>query len=722
MTQPSQNAAGTLKNSNSTGTGHLLAQNSAQNSWVSRFTNSPDLIMAFGLVAILAIMIVELPPFLMDLLISLGIAVSVIMMVTSVYVKRALDFSSFPTLLLIVTLFRLSMNVATTRIILLRGAERGSQAAGEVIHSFGEFVVGGNYAVGIVVFAILVVINFVVITKGAGRVAEVSARFTLDALPGKQMSIDADLNAGVINEEQARTRRSEIAREAEFYGAMDGASKFVRGDAVAGILIVFINILGGIVIGTLQQGMDIATAAQTFTLLTIGDGLVTQIPALIVSTAAGIIVTRTGGGSDLGQELGQQVFAQPKALYAGSAVMGILALMPHLPFVPFMILSAGLGFLGNRFSKREVQKVIAAQKIAEEGPQKKEPEKIENLLGVDALELEVGYGLVNLVDGAQNGDLLERITGIRKQFALEMGLIVPPLRIRDNLELKPGDYQVLLKGVAVANGSLMVGHYMAMDPGNVTQKIKGIPTKEPAFGLDAMWISTADKDDANYAGYTVVDLSTVIATHLTEVIRQNCAELLGRQELQTLLDGLKQTAPKVVEDLIPGQLSLGTVLKVLKNLLKEGVSIRDLRSILEGMAEMAPHQKDPNLLTEHVRSVLARTITKKLVGFDGSLTLVTLDKNVEEQIASGIIQTDQGAQLSLDPEFVRQFVSELNEQASRLMQESHSAVVLCSPLIRAHVKQLIDRFIPNITVISHNELTQNVNIRSFGTVRLAYAS
>jgi len=699
-----------------------MNQAAPKNSFINRLTQSPDLLMAAGLIGILAIMIIPVRPFFMDLLISLSIAVSVIMLVTSVYIKRALEFSSFPTMLLVFTLYRLSLNVATTRIILLRGADAGTAAAGEVIHSFGEFVVGGNYAVGIVVFAILVVINFVVITKGAGRVAEVAARFTLDALPGKQMSIDADLNAGAINEETARQRRSEVAREADFYGAMDGASKFVRGEAIAGILIVFINIIGGIIIGAVQRGMSIGDAAQTFTLLTIGDGLVTQIPALIVSVAAGIIVTRSGGQNDLGTDLGKQVFSQPKALYAGAGVMGTLAIVPGLPFLPFAILGGGFAFLGNRMKVKEVARVAEETKLKDKEKDKKEPEKIESLLGVDTLELEVGYGLVSLVDSEKNGDLLERITGIRKQFALEMGLVVPPLRIRDNLELKPGDYQVLLKGVSIATGSLMVGHMMAMDPGNVTEKVKGIPTKEPAFGLDALWISASEKDQASYAGYTVVDLSTVIATHLTEVIRQNLAELLGRQELQTLLDGVKQNAPKVVEDLIPNVVSVGVVLKVLKNLLREGVSIRDLKSILEAVAEMAPHQKDPSLLTEHVRSSLARTITKKLVGFDGQLTLLTLDKNVEEQIASGIIQTDQGAQLSLDPEFVRQFVSELNEQAAQLLQESNQAVVLCSPLIRLHVKQLIDRFIPNITVLSHNELTPSVNIRSFGTVRLAYAS
>ncbi len=687
----------------------------------SRLFGSPDVLMAVGIIGILAIMIVPLPAFLIDIFISLGIIISIIMLATSINVRRALEFSSFPTVLLLVTLFRLSLNVATTRVILLRGADAGTSAAGSVIHSFGEFVIGGNYAVGLVVFAILVVINFVVITKGAGRVAEVSARFTLDALPGKQMSIDADLNSGGINEEEARRRRADIAREAEFYGAMDGASKFVRGDAIAGILIVFINILGGIIIGTLQRGMSIADAAQVFTLLTIGDGLVTQIPALIVSTAAGIIVTRSGGQNDLGTDLGNQVFSQPKALYAGAGVMGVLAVIPGLPFLPFAILGGAFGLIANLQGKKAQARVNEETKKKEVEKLKKEPEKIENLLGIDPLELEVGYGLVSLVDGEKNGDLLERITGIRKQFAMEMGIIVPPLRIRDNLELKPGDYQVLLKGVPIAQGSLMVGHLLAMDPGNVSERVRGIPTKEPAFGLDALWISANDKDQASYAGYTVVDLSTVIATHLTEVVRAHIADLLGRQELQTLLDGVKQNAPKVVEDLIPSVLSVSVLLKVLKNLLREGVSIRDLKTILEALAEMAPYQKDPNLLTEHVRTALSRNITKKLVGFDGNLTLLTLDKNVEETIAAGVIQTDQGPQLSLDPEFVRQFISRLNEEVAGLLQETNQPVVLCSPLIRHHVKQLVDRFIPNVTVLSHNELSPQVNIRSFGTVRLAYA-
>jgi flagellar biosynthesis protein FlhA len=689
--------------------------------WLNKLAKNSDLALAVGLVAILGVMVIPMPRFFIDLMLSIAIAFSIVLLLTSVYATRALDFSVFPSLLLVTTLFRLSLNVATTRVILLRGAELGTGAAGDVIKSFGEFVVGGNYAVGIVVFIILVIINFIVITKGAGRVAEVAARFTLDAMPGKQMAIDADLNAGLINEEEARRRRSEIAKEADFYGAMDGASKFVRGDAIAGIMIVFVNVIGGIVIGTLQKGMDIADAAQTFTLLTIGDGLVTQIPALIVSTAAGIIVTRTATSTNFSQEFSKQLLMKPKALGAAAGIMGFMALIPGLPFIPFMILALALGFTAYRLNKKEDDAVADKAKKAEAEKLKPVAEKLESLLPVDLLELEVGYGLINIVDADQNGDLLERITNIRKQFALDLGIIIPPLRIRDNLELKPGDYQILLKGVQVGAGSLMVGHMLAMDPGNVVEPMAGIPTREPAFGLDAIWITPRQKDQATYAGYTVVDLSTVIATHLTETIRANASELLGRQELQALLDSFKANSPKVVEDLIPNLLPVGTVLKVMKNLLKESVSVRDLRTILEALADAAPLQKDPTLLTEQVRTQLGRTITKKLVGADGQLLLLTLDRSIEETLASGIIQTDQGQQLSVDPEFVRAFIAQLNNQAMELAGQSSQAVVLCSPLIRSHLKSLVDRFLPNIVVLSHNEITPNVNVKSFGTVRLSYA-
>ncbi|MGK5089271.1 flagellar biosynthesis protein FlhA [Bdellovibrionota bacterium FG-2] len=692
------------------------------NQLFGRLGKNSDLLMAVGIVAILGVMVIPMPRFMLDILLSFAIAGSILLLLTAVYAQRALDFSIFPSVLLISTLFRLSLNVATTRVILLHGAEQGIAAAGDVIQSFGQFVVGGNYAVGIVVFIILVIINFIVITKGAGRVAEVAARFTLDAMPGKQMSIDADLNAGTINEEEARRRRADISREADFYGAMDGASKFVRGDAIAGIMIVLVNIIGGIIIGTLQKGMEIGQAAEVFTLLTIGDGLVTQIPALIISTAAGMIVTRTATSSNFSDEVSKQLIMKPKAMGVAAGIMGFLALIPGLPKIPFLLLALGFGSISYKLIAKEKQVEDDERVKHEKEKLRPTQEKLENLLSVDLLELEVGYGLISIVDADQNGDLLERISNIRKQFALDLGIIVPPLRIRDNLELKPGDYQVLLKGVQIGSGALMVGHMLAMDPGNVSDPVSGVSTKEPAFGLDALWISPRQKDDATFAGYTVVDLSTVIATHLTELIRQHACELLGRQELQLLLDSFKATSPKVIEDLIPNLLTTGSVLKVCRNLLKEGVSIRDMRTILEGLADMAPYQKDPALLTEHVRQSLGRTITKKLVGGDGQINLLTLDKNIEETIAAGLIQTDQGQQLSLDPEFVRGFIQQLNAQALELASQSNQAIILCSPLIRSHLKNLIDKFIPNVVVLSHNEITSNVNVKAVGTVRLAYAS
>lgn len=689
--------------------------------WRKLFQNS-DFVLAIGIVAILGVMIVPLPPIIIDVLLVFSIALSVVLLLTGVYVSRALDFSIFPSILLIATLFRLALNVATTRVILLHGGD-GAASAGNVIKSFGEFVVGGNYAVGMVVFTILVIINFIVITKGAGRVAEVSARFTLDAMPGKQMAIDADLNAGIINEEEARRRRSEISREADFYGAMDGASKFVRGDAIAGILIVVVNMIGGILIGVLQKDMAVGDAMQVFALLTIGDGLVTQVPALLISTAAGIIVTRTASaGKGLGDEFSKQLLMQPKAIAAASGIMGVMGLVPGLPTFPFLLMAGGLGLIyRNQIQKQKNEEDDKLKKENEE-KLKPKPPKLENLLPVDLLELEVGYGLISIVDAEQNGDLLERISNIRKQFALDLGVIIPALRIRDNLELKPGDYQVLMKGIPAANGNLMVGHLLAMDPGGVSDSISGIPTKEPAFGLDALWITPQQKEEATLNGYTVVDLSTVIATHLTEVIRQNAHELLGRQELQILLDSFKETHPKVLEDLIPNVVTVTTLLKILKNLLKEGVPVRDFRTILEAVAEQAPINKDPAILTEHVRTALARVITKKLASTENELTLLTLDRKIEETIASGIIQTDQGAQLSVDPEFVRTFISELNDKAVEMAREANQTVVLCSPLIRSHLKGLVDRFIPNVTVLSHNEITPNVRVKSYGTVRLAYAN
>ncbi len=689
---------------------------------LSKLSVGSDLALAVGVVLMLVVMILPLPAFILDILLSLSIASSIMLLLLAIYTKRTLDLNIFPSLLLLTTLFRLSLAVASTRLVLLHGGDQGVAAAGEVIRSFGAFVVGGNYAVGTVLFVILVIINFVVITKGAGRVAEVSARFTLDAMPGKQMAIDADLNAGTINEEQARKRRADIAQEADFYGSMDGASKFVRGDAIASILIVIVNIVGGLLIGTLQQGKPLEEALQIYTLLTIGDGLVTQIPALIISTAAGILVTRGASGDNLGTEFATQLTRHPKSIAIASGMMFAMALVPGLPTVPFLILSVASGYLAFTQFRREATEEQAQLMKVKDNTNKPPSDRIETLLSMDVLELEVGYGLISMVDSDQNGELLERITQIRKQFALDMGVIIPPLRIRDNLQLKPGEYVLYLKGVSVGQGELMVDHYLAMDPGTAGERITGIPTLEPAFGLSALWITAKQKERAQYLGYTVVDLSTVIATHLTELIRKHCFELVGRQELQSLLDIVKQSNPKIVEEVVDKALvPVQTVLRVLQNLLRESVSIRDLKTILETLAENAAKTKDPAVLTEHVRAALGRSITKRLLNPKGELPLITLDRTIEESIAQGIIQTDQGPQLSLDPGLIQPLIRELNAQAERMVMDSNQAVLLVSPVIRSQLKQLLDKFVPHLVVLSHNEISSQIPVKSYATVRLSHA-
>jgi flagellar biosynthesis protein FlhA len=680
-------------------------------------TSNSDLVVAVGLLLILSVMIIPVPPLILDLLFALTLSASVIILLVSVYSKRPLDFSTFPSVLLVSTLFRLSLNVASTKNILIRGGSDGTSAAGEIIRSFGEFVVGGNYVVGIIIFIILVIINFMVITKGAGRVAEVAARFTLDAMPGKQMAIDADLNAGLIDEGTAKVRRSEVAQEADFYGSMDGASKFVRGDAIAGILITFINVIAGIIIGVAQNGMSAAQAAEIFTLLTVGDGLISQIPALIISTAAGVIATRNTSEESLGAQIGDQFKVHPKAMYIASGVLFVFAIIPGLPKFPFMVIGSLLAFTGWKIEKGAAQEKIDAElEVTDEN--KTTPDNLEDLLTLELVELEVGYGLVNLVDSEQNGDLLERITHIRKQFALDWGVIIPSVRIKDNLELKPGGYSIKVKGIEVASGDLMSDHFMAMDPGSVIEKIDGVETVEPVFGLPAVWISEDQKDDAQYNGYTVVDLSTVVATHITEVLKTNLHELFGRQELVRVMENFKEQYPKIVSDLIPDILPLGIVLKVMQNLLREGVSVRDLRTILETLAEFGTTVKDADALTEFVRQSLYRTITEAIRGDQGDIPLFTLDRNIEENIANNIIQTEQGHQLSLDPKITQHILASLNEKIEEATSMGEKMVILCSPVIRNHFKRLTEKFIPNLVVVSHNELSSEANIRSLGTVRL----
>jgi flagellar biosynthesis protein FlhA len=685
---------------------------------VPEFTKYSDAAIAAAVVGILIIMIIPLPTVMLDILISVSITIAIIILLVAMYILQPLEFSVFPSLLLIVTLYRLSLNVASTRIILLHGNE-GPAAAGQVIKSFGQFVVGGNYVVGAVVFLILMVINFVVITKGTVRTSEVAARFTLDAIPGKQMSIDADLNAGIIDEKGARERRKKLEQEADFYGAMDGAIRFVRGDAIAGIIIVVINILGGFFIGVFQQGMEITQAAMVYSLLTIGDGLVAQIPALIISTAAGIVVTRAAAEENLGREISEQLLFHPRAFVIASAVLLFFALIPGLPHLAFIILGIIAGGIAYVTLQTQREAVKEEKKKEEEARTKAPlPEKVESLLPLDPLELEVGYELIPLVDAEQDGELLDRIKSLRRQFALEMGIIVPPLHIRDNLQLKPDEYSVLIKGVEVARGGLMMGYYLAMNPGTGVKEIKGIPTKEPTFGLPALWVAEIDKEMAKAAGYTVVDVTTVITTHLKEIIKTRAHELLGRQEVQSLIDNLKESHPKVIEELIPNLLALGGVQKVLQNLLKERISIRDLLTILETLADYASLTKDTDILTEYVRQALARPITRQYLSPDGSIPVLTVDREIEDIIASSIQQTSHGSYLSLEPGIAQKILNRIKQGIERFSVISTQPIILSSPKIRVHLKRLTERFIPNLVILSHNEISQEAQIQALGMVSL----
>ena len=673
-----------------------------------------DIMAAVGLVSILLIMIIPIPAVLLDLFLAANITIGLLILIISLYIVKAVEFSIFPSLLLTTTLFRLSLNVASTRLILLHGDE-GPAAAGAVIQSFGQFVVGGNYVIGVVIFIILVIINFMVITKGAGRVAEVAARFTLDAMPGKQMAIDADLNAGLINEDQARRRREEISAEANFHGAMDGASKFVKGDAIAGIIITLINIGAGFVIGVLQKGMPMAEAARNYTILTVGDGLVAQIPALIISTAAGLLVTRSSGNLDFGSDMKAQFSRNSVALWVVAAMVMIFALIPGLPFFPFLILAISLALMAWQMDKNKRAEAEKVVELPKEAPLKRE-ENYEEMLNVDLLQLEVGYGLIPFVDSAQDGELLTRIQSIRKQFAINNGFIVPPVHIRDNLQLSPNQYTFSLKGVKVAEAEMLPGHYMAMDPGMVTEKIRGIATKEPAFGLPALWITEDKKERAQIAGYTVVDCTTVMATHISEVIKQYAHELIGRQEVQGLLDNLAKSYPKLVEELVPTVLSLGTIMRVLQNLLKESVSIRDLRTILETMADWAPVTRDTDILTEYVRHALARTISSNLA-INGVIPIITLSKQVEDIIVNSVQHKETGSYLSIDPTIAQQILDSIGKVIT-LFEGGSRPTLLSAPQIRPHVRSLTERYFPSLMVISHNEVIPSLKVRSLGTVAL----
>jgi flagellar biosynthesis protein FlhA len=684
------------------------------------FVKNTDVMMGIAAMCILMVMIIPLPPVLLDLLLSFNITFAVVILLVGMYVLRPLEFSAFPSILLLSTLFRLSLNVASTRLILLHGNE-GVQAAGNVIKAFGSFVVGGNYVVGLIVFIILVVVNFVVITKGAGRIAEVAARFTLDAMPGKQMSIDADLNAGLIDEEEARQRRKEISREAEYYGAMDGANKFVRGDAIAGIIITLINIIAGFAIGVFQNGLSFSEAAQNYTLLTVGDGLVSQVPALIISTAAGIVVSRAGSESNLGLEIGAQLLTRPRALAVAAAILFSFALIPGLPTLPFMVLAllaGGVAYLVFQSGRPEVEDLDQAEGETVTEEASGEQDSFKPLPPLDILGLEIGYTLIPLVDVQQDGELLSRIKSIRRQIAQEIGIVVPSIHIQDNMQLKPGEYRILLKGNEVGSGQLMTNHYLAMNPGLADETVQGIPTTEPTYGIEALWIKERVREEAIAKGFTVVDLATVMTTHISDIIRRHAYELIGRQEVQNLLDALKESHPKAVDELVPNLMSLGGVVKVLQNLLMEQVSIRDLLTVIEAMADWAPSIKQLDLLTEYVRQALSRTITRQYLAPEGELMVVNLSHPLERKISEAIKRSDQGEYLAIDPHLAQGVMQRLAARLERFGELNFQPIVLCSAHLRMHVKKLVDRFIPNLTVLSYDEIMPGVKIQSIGVVEL----
>jgi flagellar biosynthesis protein FlhA len=682
-----------------------------------RVMGNADVMMGIGVIGLVLLIIVPMSATFLDFFLVSSIATAIGILLLAVYTKRPLDFSVFPSLLLMVTLFRLALNVASTRLILSDG-HTGTAAAGKIISSIGNFLVGGNYVVGFIVFVILVIINFVVITKGSGRVSEVAARFTLDALPGKQMAIDADLNAGIINEKEAQTRRKTIEAEADFYGAMDGASKFVRGDAIAGILVTLVNIIGGLIIGMAQKGLSAGVAASNYTLLTVGDGLVSQIPALIISTAAGLVVTRAAtSGESLGDEFSKQLFLNERVLYILSGALFVMGVMLQGAFFPFFVLAvttAGIGYLIKKWKTEDLQKEQMAANRALESDEK----QVEPVSVVETLQLEVGYGLISIVEGSSKGDLLDRIQSIRKQFAQDMGVVVPPMSIRDNLQLKPGEYVLKLKGIAIARGDLMLDHFLAMDPGGVVEPVEGIPTREPVFLLDALWIHENSRELAQIAGYTVVDLPTVIATHITEMIKTHSHELVGRQEVQALVEFVQRTHPKVVEELIPKEISLGVLVRVLQNLVKEQVPIRDLITIMESLADACLVSKEIDSLTEAVRASLGRSITARLLDENEELPLITFAREVEEKMIHAVQpgERGQGTQFLVEPALVKKLVPSANRIVEKLTEEGITPVLLVTPMIRQHVKRLLDRFLPQLVVLSHNEIQPTLRVRSVGTI------
>jgi flagellar biosynthesis protein FlhA len=681
------------------------------NPTIKRLLGHSDLLAAVAVVCVVTMLVVPLPPALLDLLITLNISAALTIVVATMYLGKALDFASFPSLLLLTTMFRLAINVSVTRLILTTGD------AGSVVKAFGSFVVGGNVVVGLVIFLILVVIQFVVVTNGAGRVAEVGARFTLDAMPGKQMAIDADLNAGLISDDQARQRRSEIGREADFYGAMDGASKFVKGDAMAALIITAINLVGGIVVGMLQMNLGFAEATQKYSLLTVGDGLAAQIPALLISVAAGIIVTRAASDRDLGSDIAGQILSQRRAPMVAAGAIGLFALIPGLPKLPFLFIAAIFGAIGwaVRNGMPEAQEAAAAQakaKAAELAAPAVTPEPLSEV-GVDALELAIGFGLVPLVNG---GALLRRVSMIRRQIAGDLGLVIPPVRIHDELGMESHEYVLKVRGSEVTRGRIMPGHLLAMDPGDASASLQGIPTREPAFGLDAMWVHDSGRAEAEALGYTVVDAESVIVTHLTETIRSHAAELLTRQDVRALLDKLKESNAAVVEEVVPDTLSLGEIQRVLQLLLSEGVPIRDLGTIVEAIGDKARITRDTNLLSEYARQALGRAITAPHLDEELRLRAITLDPAIEQEVATSITQTADGEYLAMDPPRAQAIVSALRAQVEHASGRGVRPVLLCSARVRRHLRRLIAQAQPHLPVCSYNEIAPGINVETIGII------
>jgi flagellar biosynthesis protein FlhA len=670
--------------------------------------NARSMAAPIFIILILAMLVLPLPPFALDMLFTFNIAMSIMVLLVGLSTKKALDFAAFPTVLLLSTLLRLSLNVASTRVVLLQG-HTGPDAAGKVIEAFGHFLVGGNYAVGIIVFVILVVINFIVITKGAGRIAEVSARFTLDAMPGKQMAIDADLNAGLINEDEARSRRAEISQEADFYGSMDGASKFVRGDAVAGILILLINIIGGLVVGVMQHDLPLADAAHVYTLLAIGDGLVAQIPALVISIAAGIIVSRVSTDEDIAGQMLSNIFNKTQALYITAAILGMMGMIPGMPNFAFLVLAGGMAWLAYRNTKRQKEPPAdepAAMPVAAVEAQEA---SWEDVAPIDTLGLEVGYRLIPLVDSAADGELVRRIKGIRKKFAREIGFLPPAVHIRDNLEINPNSYRITLKGVEIGSGEVRTGMFLAIDPGNITASLPGVATRDPAFGLPAVWVESDMREQAQAMGYTVVDPGTVVATHLNHLVTQHAAELLGRQEVQALLDHLGKSAPKLVEELVPKLLSLSTVQKVLQTLLIEGVAIRDMRTIIDSLLEHGAHVQDPNELTALVRVGLGRSIVQQIYGSANELPVIALDQGLERLLLQTLQAGHDAA--GMEPGLADTLLERTQTSTQRQEALGHPPVLLTPAVLRPLLARFLRRAVPQLKVLSHAEVPEGKQIK-----------